>query len=412
MSVLRPYQQSTCDRVVSSWQRGNRRVLVASPTGSGKTEIAIETARNVIASGGCVLVVVDRKELCAQTIARFQRAGLRTGGLGDMVADVIVAMVQTLASRGPCCLPWQPALSIWDEAHHLQSPLWQRVYGWPIEWNALLLTATPWPIPPHLVDDLIVAAQPSELERQDYLSPMRIVSYGEPDTSHVIMRGDELDTAQLAAVTNVSELRGDVLQTYLTHCPTLQAFGFAVDIAHSKALAADFCKAGIRAEHIDGTSPDREDVLARFRSGATQVLWNCDLLGEGLDIDGAQVAIMARRLESLRAYLQQAGRPRAKDATAWILDHGGNVARHGHPRMDRDYRLIPKAPRVVRKPVKPPVPAVPRLRLVVECAAEEFQIEPELQALGFEVDAGTHDASEDVTERNTRATPDDAMEAA
>src|SRR5690606_28472645 len=85
---------------------------------------------------------------------------------------------------------------------------------------------------------------------------------------------------------------------------------FAVSVAHSQEIAARFRAAGVRAEHVDGTTParEREAILARVRSGETTVVCNCALLTEGVDIPALECAVVARPTLSLSLHLQTIGR--------------------------------------------------------------------------------------------------------
>ncbi len=236
---LHDFQTRAVASVQSAWAAGSRRVLLVSPTGSGKTTQATEIARQEIASGGRVLYVVHREEIYKQTVARLQSVGLTFGTLKKPAA-VVVAMVQTLAARGAGCLPWYPTLLIVDECHHLVANSWKSVYGWFDQVRILGLTATPWGIDPLLVDASIIAATPSELVASGHMAPMQILAYGEPDTSAVRIRGGEFVTQDLEQATNVRELRGDVLQAYLAN--PLPAFGVAVNVRTSVSRRTPQCR--------------------------------------------------------------------------------------------------------------------------------------------------------------------------
>jgi len=44
---LHPYQQEAADAVWAAWQAGHRHVLVSLPTGTGKTEVAVDLIRRI-----------------------------------------------------------------------------------------------------------------------------------------------------------------------------------------------------------------------------------------------------------------------------------------------------------------------------------------------------------------------------
>ena len=72
------------------------------------------------------------------------------------------------------------------------------------------------------------------------------------------------------------------------------------------------------------------------------MLSNVDLFGEGFDVPAADVSIMLRPTRSLALYLQQCGRvlrPLEGKAPAILLDHAGNIMRHGLPCDERAWSL-------------------------------------------------------------------------
>ena len=109
-------------------------------------------------------------------------------------------------------------------------------------------------------------------------------------------------------------------------------------------VAEQFRAAGISAQAIDGAMDRtlRASVLSEFSAGRIQVLASCDLISEGFDVPAIEAAILLRPTQSLGLYLQQVGRalrtfPGKTEAV--ILDHAGNVKRHGLPDEDRVWSL-------------------------------------------------------------------------
>jgi DNA repair protein RadD len=117
----------------------------------------------------------------------------------------------------------------------------------------------------------------------------------------------------------------------------------------------------VKAEHLDGATPvlQREGILARLASGATQVVCNCNVLSEGFDCPQIEAVVLARPTLSVGMYLQFVGRgmrPAPGKSVLRIHDHAGCILRHGLPDQDRDYTLSrdpkKKSDRLVLPPVK------------------------------------------------------------
>ena len=103
-----------------------------------------------------------------------------------------------------------------------------------------------------------------------------------------------------------------------------------------------FDNAGYRAEHVDGNTPKRQrrELIAALDHGDIDILSNCGLISEGLDVPGVEAAILLSPTKSLALYLQMVGRAlRPGKPLAYVLDHAGNVYRHGLPTARRRWSL-------------------------------------------------------------------------
>lgn len=147
---------------------------------------------------------------------------------------------------------------------------------------------------------------------------------------------------------------GDLIESYHKYAEGLKAIVYCVSLQHSEHVARSFRNAGIAAQHIDGETPKplREQIIRDFRSGRVQILCNVDLISEGFDVPSAGAVILARPTQSLTLYIQQAMRAMRPDENnpnkrAIIIDHVGNVFRHGMPDEERDWTLESKKKRKI-----------------------------------------------------------------
>ena len=120
MSGLRPYQVGALDAVRQQLALGRRRIMLYSPTGSGKTECGMEIIRGARRKGKRAAFVANRIELVGQASRRMAAAGIDHGIIQgansrDVRNDVLVCSIQTLAKRGG--FPEGVDLIIIDEAH-------------------------------------------------------------------------------------------------------------------------------------------------------------------------------------------------------------------------------------------------------------------------------------------------------
>jgi superfamily II DNA or RNA helicase len=109
-------------------------------------------------------------------------------------------------------------------------------------------------------------------------------------------------------------------------------------------IAAAFRGAGIRSAVVDGETPsdERKRLISALGTGELDVLSNCGLISEGVDVPAIGASILLRPTQSLGLYLQQVGRtlrPAPGKERAIILDHAGNCLRHGLPDTPRQWSL-------------------------------------------------------------------------
>jgi len=350
---LRPYQHQAIADLRNACRSGAKAPLLVLATGSGKTVIFSAIAAASAARGRQVLILVHRRELIHQASAKLTAAGVTHGVIaaGIKPADhpVQIASVQTLARR-LATSTWQPDLIIIDEAHHAVAGQWTRILdNWPAA-HRLGVTATPCRLDGRglgdVFDALIAGPSVQHLTADGYLTPARI--YAPPpvaDLSGIRTRAGDYATDQAATAMNRPTVTGDAISHYQRLAAGQSAIAFCCTVAHAESVCAAFTAAGITAELLIGGTADREQVVEAFAAGSTMVLVTVDVVSEGFDVPAATAAILLRPTQSEGLYLQQVGRvlrPAPGKKSALILDHVGNVTRHGFPDDHRKWSLDAK----------------------------------------------------------------------
>jgi superfamily II DNA or RNA helicase len=160
-------------------------------------------------------------------------------------------------------------------------------------------------------DVLVIGPAVADLIESGFLSPF--VTYApprSPDLTGVRSRMGDYATGELSeAMSRGIVIRGAV-DEYAERCAGAPAIAFCVDIDHSQRVAAAFRERGYRAAHVDGETPrdERRALIAALGTTEIQVLCNCGLISEGLDVPSVIAAILLRPTKSLALYLQQVGR--------------------------------------------------------------------------------------------------------
>lgn len=349
--ALRSYQERGVERLRELVCQGRRRIVLTLPTGGGKTPLAayiIHSARTNF--GGRVLFVAPWVQLIEQAVAQLARWGITDVGVlrGDdrrtnPAAPVQVASRETLRRRERP----EADIVIIDECHRAPESIVDAYW----DSTVIGLSATPVGLK-DIFEDIVVAGTYAELIDGGFLAaPSVWGTQRKVDLTGVRSAGGDYQQAELESAMMDSAIVGDVIDGYLQRGRGHKAVCFASGVAHSQQLVERFKQAGIPAEHIDGTTPmqGRAETLARLESGETRVVCNMGVLTEGWDQPSVRCCILARPTKSLALYKQMVGRVLRPHPSGdpIVLDHAGNVLRHGMPHDDIEWLLSDARP--VRK---------------------------------------------------------------
>lgn len=349
MFELRPYQSQAFDRLREKLREGKRRLLLVSPTGSGKTVASTHIIKSAVEKGKDVLFVAHRREILFQTNRKLKEAGLdvnwiMSGMRKSAMAPVHLASIQTLVRRD---FP-NIGLIIWDEAHHCTAPSYKKVIDHYHEVPQIGLTATPCRADGNglggIFEDIVQAAYPSELIEQGYLVSTKIFAPTIPDLKGVRSRGGDYIESDLGEKMDKPKLIGDIIPHWEKLAQGRKTIVFAVTCSHAQHILEAFTNCGHEAFYVDGETPhvERKRVFDKFEKGENGVLVNVGIATEGYDNPAISCIVLARPTKSLGLYLQMAGRalrPADGKTDMLILDHSGASLTHGYPDEDRDWLL-------------------------------------------------------------------------
>ena len=335
--VLRPYQAWSVDELARARRDGHLWTILCSPTGSGKTEIAIHLIERAARRGMRIALVCDRRTLVKQTSDRFAAYGIPHGvAMAEKTfgrsMPIQICSVQTIQKRGYC-----PALDLLviDEAHTQHKGVLEFAKNWggPV----IGLTATPlteglgqW------YSKVINAVTTDRLLADGYLAPLKIYAATEIDMAGA-KKGNDGEWLRSEVRTRGHKIVGDIVSTY--ERMTRQHFGgpvktlmFSADIAHGEELCRAFQAAGHdfrQSTYRDGID-ETEAMVEGFRKGEFTGLVSVEKFVKGFDVPDVLCMIGARPYSSsLASVIQQIGRgmrtAEGKDFCLY-LDHAGNVA--------------------------------------------------------------------------------------
>lgn len=368
--ILRDDQQDLKGRIYNDWNHGAQNVCGVLSTGGGKSIIVSDIILDGARAGEQQAVIAHRNELVGQmsmhianrgiyhriigsapTVAQITRAHRKKFGRSfvNPSAPTGVVGVDTLLARKDSLISWTHQVSKWviDEGHHvLLDNKWGKAAKLFPRARGLGVTATPMRADgmglgretDGIYDTMQIGMDMRALINIGALSDYGIVC----PPSDLVMNDNELgetgdwSSKKMRKKARASNITGCVVTNYCKYAFGKQAICFATDVETAGKIADQFNAVGIRAASLSAETnvTVREKYIDEFKAGKLLVLVNVDLFDEGFDVPACEVVIMARPTASLGKYRQMVGRClRTAQGKLYglIIDHVGNVVRHGYP---------------------------------------------------------------------------------
>jgi DNA repair protein RadD len=337
---LRDYQCRAMEVLRETVARRIYRVVLASPTGSGKTALASAIADGCLRKGNRLAFVVPALSLIDQTVEMFRQAGVTDIGVIQQdhertwhSAPIQICSIQTLQARR-----WIPecAVAVFDEVH--------QMHKWHLEWlgreewkNRPIfgLSATPWTKGlGRYFAKLLVVATTKDMIEQGILSPFKVFSVAAPDLSKVRTVAGDYHEGELAeAMDDHGKLTADIVETWQKQWGQDKTLCFAVNLAHARQLYERFAAAGVVCAYQDGSTPadERARIRESYTRGETQVIVSVGTLTTGVDLDVRCISL-CRPTKSEMLFVQMVGRGLRKAPGKdflLLLDHTTTTERLG-----------------------------------------------------------------------------------
>ena len=342
--MLRDYQKEALD----SWVRNGNKGVIALPTGSGKTIIAI-AALSLLRQH--TLIIAYTKEQLIQwknAILKFTNLPEYMVGMyysGEKRVSPITLTTYQTAYRHIDKFARNYSLLIVDEVHHLPAEKFKFIAESLPILSRMGLSATPYredgkhvELFP-LMGGIVYYKSPQELAKQGYLASYRIVTikvelkpserrrlyelrskyrklvgYSRfEDILKLARQGDEKAIEALRLHNEMSKLIHkslskiekveEIIRKELMNGSKIIVFAHYVDLAEEIARRVNgyLLTGELPADH-------RKIILERFRNSKSGVLVVTTLGDEGLDIPDANVGILVAGTGSRRQFIQRLGR--------------------------------------------------------------------------------------------------------
>ena len=363
---LYPHQEDLRDRTRSSLATHGR-VIMCAQTGVGKTRIAkwvLGAAANREPKPnqtGRSLFAVHRRGLVTNAEDSFNEEpavphGIIMSGRETLYGRrVQIASIDTMLSwfveNGVYPSDITFDLIVWDEAHShhpkfakfLQHHDARREQlGQPPAY-VIGLTATPQA--KGLADvykEIVLGPSTQWLIDQKFLSPFRYFRATQGNLGLLVKKGDEFTKDSAAAA--MEGLAGDLVRDWKQFAEGRPTVGFFPRRTHAQEAMEQLSAAGLQVAYVDGETPDteRKAIFRCLNEHRIDYLCNIQVVERGTDIPRIGCVQLCVAIGSVVRYRQMVGRgsrvhPAKTDCL--ILDHGGNVLRHGFFEDDPQWSL-------------------------------------------------------------------------
>ena len=349
---------------------GNKKGLVISATGTGKTylaamdikqffEIYSNTENKLLEkpkiSNIKFLFIAHREELLENAMNVFSRIltidknefGKIYGGLKEINKSMIFASIQSLRN---CYNEFNPDFFdyvIVDEFHHSMSDSYLKTLSYFNPKFLLGLTATPKRMDGkdilslcdyNVVDEIGI----KEALEEDLIVPFHYFGVNDYAVNYdnipykngkynekILLENLLLNTRTDYIVEKINKFGFDG--------DKLSAIAFCQNIEHAFFMKEEFTKKGYKSAVITAntSSNDRAKILEKFKNKKIEILCVVDILNEGIDIPTINLLLFLRPTMSSTIFIQQIGRGLRKDENkdfVTIIDFIGN--------HKKDYLLI------------------------------------------------------------------------
>ncbi len=366
LPTLYPHQEDLRDRTRAALVQ-HRRVILCAQTGVGKTRCAkwiLGATANREPSekqSGRSLFTVHRRGLVDNAIQSFEEEpecphGVIMSGRDTAYWERIqIASIDSLNSWFVESDAYQSDMTfdliVIDEAHS-HHPKYAQFLKYHDRKRdelglhpAYVIGPTATPQANGLADvykEIVQGPSTQWLIDNKYLSPFRYFRATQGKLGLLVKRGNEFTKDSEAAA--MEGLSGDLVRDWKKFAEGRPTVGFFPRRSHAKEAMLQLEAAGLRVAYVDGNTPDdeRRTIFRHLNRHYIDYLCNVQVVERGTDIPAIACVQLCVAVGSLVRYRQMIGRgsrchPEKTDCL--LLDHGGNIKRHGFFEDDPHWTL-------------------------------------------------------------------------
>lgn len=346
-------------------EKGERKGLVISATGTGKTFLAAFDVEAVKAKR--ILFIVHRETVTRAAMQTFKMVfgqtrtyGVFAGGEREISCDFVFTTVQTLSRKSN--LEEFSATDfdyiVIDESHRAGAESYRRVLSYFSPDFLLGMTATPERTDGADIFELFSYNLAYEIRLHRALAEGLLCPFHYFGISELSISGYEIDDVtefnRLVSSERVTRIL-EATERYGTDNGTIRGLVFCSRKKEAIELARAFSERGVRSIALTGehSEEDRETAISRLEAAPEDpekldYLFTVEIFNEGVDIPKVNQVVMLRPTSSAIVFVQQLGRGLRKipgrEKYLTVIDFIGNyasnfmipIALYGERSMEKD----------------------------------------------------------------------------
>ncbi|WP_404406217.1 DUF3427 domain-containing protein [Jeotgalibacillus malaysiensis] len=332
-------QDAALQGIVEIRKAEEKRALIVSATGTGKTYLAAFDVRRVRPKR--MLFVVHREQILKKAKADFQQVlggneaefGILSGTSRDTNAKYLFATVQTM-SKPETMAQFDPGAFDYiliDESHRAGSQTYQRMIDYFEPDFMLGMTATPERTDGYDLFKLFHYNIAYEIRLQEALEEDMLCPFHYFGVTDLEIDGTEREAEVFRHLLSEERVNQIIEKTdYYGHSgERVCGLMFCSSKREAYALSLELNKRGYRTIALTGddSQEKRSEEVTKLEEGQLDYILTVDIFNEGIDIPSVNQVVMLRQTESSIIFIQQLGRGLRKHDTkdfVTVIDFIGN----------------------------------------------------------------------------------------
>ena len=337
MIKLRSVQELFIKKAEEFRKKGVKKALLLLPTGLGKTLASLYDALNYVkkyekrtGKKGKILVLAHNYNLLYQHASDFKllcknrKIGFLYKSKKETNAEVLFANIMTIKQKKylNSFKPDEFVYIIIDETHHAGAKSYQCIFEYFKPEFLLGMTATPNRTDQKDIfrlynNNVILNISRSEAINKNWLRKIKYVFLYDKWCNYDKVKGYmtkegfyKYHVKELGKKYSIPERDKAIVDWFKNRAKDRQGIGFCIGVEESKRMAQLFVDNGISAAAIYGVMKEdkRDKIIEDYKKGKYQVVFNCDLIGEGLHFPKVDIILKLRPTQSYIKNNQQTGR--------------------------------------------------------------------------------------------------------